>query len=531
LDAISEDLPLDHPMRTTSLLLLVLACACGQGKADPEDPAVVDPDPVDTDVSETDALDSDTLDTETLDSDTLDSDTLDSDTLDTDTLDTLDTDGSDTDGSDTDDSDTDTVVVDQDGDGSPLGVDCDDLDPLRSPGAEERCDGVDNDCDGDSADVGAASWLPAFGPELPLTDDLAAGTIAAPVVQSFTTSGTLLLCEGTHYVRIQAENNAAVTVRGTTGRAAEVVVHGGGGAPLTAMGGVSRVQVSDVTLTGAEPCLHVQASSTNAATNVVFAGCGVRTDVNDAVLELTDTELDGAGTSVPGLLGEWSSVTLLRVDVHDYVQGGLVFGATGAVNILQSDVHDNRSDSDGGGISLDLNSAVAPVTITMTGTTLQRNHAAWRGGGLFLRKQDALPVILDGGHVRANTSGFGSAGLLLQQRGVEVRNLTLSDHASGAAIMGLPTGTWSNITCVDNAEDCIYALGVGAGRSWTLVDSTLHSTGRYAINLSDLDTLTLSNIDFGVGATENTGDIYYDGGVFDATGVFSGTCLLPGGCG
>ncbi len=40
------------------------------------------------------------------------------------------------------------VVVDADGDGSPEGVDCDDHDARRHPGAAEVCDGIDNDCQG-----------------------------------------------------------------------------------------------------------------------------------------------------------------------------------------------------------------------------------------------------------------------------------------------------------------------------------------------------------------------------------------------
>ena len=39
--------------------------------------------------------------------------------------------------------------VDQDMDGSPEGEDCDDNDPERTPGVQERCDEVDHDCDGD----------------------------------------------------------------------------------------------------------------------------------------------------------------------------------------------------------------------------------------------------------------------------------------------------------------------------------------------------------------------------------------------
>ncbi len=38
--------------------------------------------------------------------------------------------------------------ADADADGSPAGDDCDDNDPSVFPGADELCDGVDNDCDG-----------------------------------------------------------------------------------------------------------------------------------------------------------------------------------------------------------------------------------------------------------------------------------------------------------------------------------------------------------------------------------------------
>ena len=38
-------------------------------------------------------------------------------------------------------------AFDEDGDGSPQGEDCDDSDPEIFPGAFERCDGIDNDCD------------------------------------------------------------------------------------------------------------------------------------------------------------------------------------------------------------------------------------------------------------------------------------------------------------------------------------------------------------------------------------------------
>ena len=38
--------------------------------------------------------------------------------------------------------------VDGDGDGFAADVDCNDIDPTVNPDAEERCDGIDNNCDG-----------------------------------------------------------------------------------------------------------------------------------------------------------------------------------------------------------------------------------------------------------------------------------------------------------------------------------------------------------------------------------------------
>ncbi len=43
-----------------------------------------------------------------------------------------------------------------------LGGDCADADPARHPGAAERCDGVDNDCDGLSDESGAADCTPYY---------------------------------------------------------------------------------------------------------------------------------------------------------------------------------------------------------------------------------------------------------------------------------------------------------------------------------------------------------------------------------
>jgi hypothetical protein len=56
--------------------------------------------------------------------------------------------------------------TDEDGDGFPLTVDCDDTNELVFPGADERCDGVDDDCDGnidESGVDGPGFWRDADG--------------------------------------------------------------------------------------------------------------------------------------------------------------------------------------------------------------------------------------------------------------------------------------------------------------------------------------------------------------------------------
>ncbi len=68
---------------------------------------------------------------------------------------------------DDDDATSDCANTDADGDGVNACDDCDDGDPATYPHAEERCDGLDNDCDGaphpeeltlDCADCDAAGW-------------------------------------------------------------------------------------------------------------------------------------------------------------------------------------------------------------------------------------------------------------------------------------------------------------------------------------------------------------------------------------
>lgn len=99
--------------------------------------------------------------------------------------------------------------VDADGDGSPASADCDDANRDVHPGAIERCDGVDWNCDGDATDAGLATWTDDSGG----VSDVSAAFLAPGVVTLG--SGTFDVCPGTYSARfVVVEGTVTVSGRG-----------------------------------------------------------------------------------------------------------------------------------------------------------------------------------------------------------------------------------------------------------------------------------------------------------------------------
>lgn len=270
---------------------------------------------------------------------------------------------------------------DGDRDGYPAPADCDDGDPDVHPGAPERCNDVDDDCDPATGEDGVAS----------VDGQGSYPTIGAAVAAS-APGAVIRVCAGTwpenvviaHDLWLEAPAGAAATVIDGSGLDPAVAVDAGevtlsgftltGGTSVGQGGGLSVFGSDRVTL---ESCIVTNNTSTD--------GAGIYT-YGAAQLALVDTTVSGNTGGIGGGIamngdGLASSLTMTGCTVADNVAdeagAGLVLFQVPSVQIEATSIVDNAS-LDGGGM------IVGGSSITLTSSAVLRNSATGAGGGVLL---------------------------------------------------------------------------------------------------------------------------------------------------
>jgi hypothetical protein len=447
---------------------------------------------------------------------------------------------------DTDASDTD-VALDADHDGTPAEADCDDADADVHPGASERCNGVDDDCDPATGEDGFATWVGEDGTVRALDVEWGQGpvTLDAP--------GTVSVCTGefpiattitadTTFVGVALRDDDTLT--GTGLRPADVgpaiVVSGGAALTLrtltlsgtTGQRGVdcveANVSLDDVSVVvfdqpavDAESCgvsLHAVSLFDNAVDDGVikvshgtFDADGVTAARNsgrlaavlrlsslDARASLTDAEFreNSSGGGVVRLISADADFVAATFAMNTGQMGGGLHAEASDVTLTDSDLSNNTAD-DGGVVFMEGGS----LTVTASGWT--DNVATGAGGALA--SYDGSVTLLDGNTFDGNEAEDGGAIFL-----------------TGASLT-TAGGHWNH----NNASRHGGALYLTAAASLTAVDPQ----GWGNTSVGDGGFLYAWNADFDLDGADLQDNTAQDGGTVrvkvDDGGDYSGT--LQGG--
>ena len=291
---------------------------------------------------------------------------------------------------------------------SEVGGDCDDRDEEIHPGATERCDGADNDCDEGTDEAGTAWWESARYGWVDVTTDLAAGTADDPVDYAIADPGTLHLCAGTWYAALSVESSA--TIAGEAGPDG-VILDGGDQRTVIAI----QADELDVSVSG----VTIQHGSGDIEALYGLGGGGAVYCAGESALALSDVILTANSADWGGAVFQYNceiEFTSSILSGNSATYGGGVVATGGQVRFIGSEISENEARYSGGGVLM--SSAHGVVNLTLNNSVVSGNSAS-KGGGIFVTGGTTSDVLacmsVDGGAagVFGNTADDGGGGVYL----------------------------------------------------------------------------------------------------------------------
>ena len=317
--------------------------------------------------------------------------------------------------------------------------DCDDTNPEIRPGAEEVCDGFDNDCD---SSVDAPGLVSFVGENGIVTDysNLMQGTAGVPA-QLTLGEGTLSVCEGTYYVNVSITDAASIV--GFPEDGGSVVLDGAGSSAVVRSFLPSiDFSLANLTLTGGTGIVDEWGGT---------MGGGIA--------------VDGRQNGVPG----GGTVTLTDVVVSGNTAesgGGLYLWGVDA-NLYDVQIIGNTAENDGwaGG------ALFSDSTVVMERVLIEQNDAGYTGGvGIHSNTVSSVSRFEDV-IVRDNTSRYGAAALY-----VSGNILEWSATSDGASAMirnvdSAPDSYWYGVFELQYGE--LYLENVDLGEEGSTDDNSI----------------------------------------------------------
>lgn len=288
-------------------------------------------------------------------------------------------------------------------------ADCDDERVLVSPEQNEKCDGLDNDCDPFTEDSGVAFQLDT-GEWQNLTNTFRSGTSTNVEGVVFQQPGTLYVCDGNYHVSLRFE--ADVEVRGLSGPE-RTVLDGGGSKPVVWIEQPVEVSLDGLTLKnghdgvntdGFGASLHCERRAIVSGSNLIVEG-GPEQTYGGAI-----SAIDGCELSLSGVEARFGRAAY----------GGLMYVAESTVDLEQVGFLEGVGTTRGGGLAVGtLHQAPSPAdpgSVTCTGCSFQSNTSVGiekgdGGGGVFLGPWGSLDVD-QGLFNDNNAAGIGGAVLI-----------------------------------------------------------------------------------------------------------------------